>query len=393
MRGRTRVERTSARSRVPTTDRADVDADPHSRGRPSATSGCARSCATRCCGDVRGGGRGGAVDRAGQVRQREACGARAGGEDLGEHRDGGLPRGRRADVEADRGVQPGQLVVGDPALDQLRDAAVLRPSRPHRAHVPGAGPQRGEHQVGVEPVVVRHHADDVARAETLLREVPDGPVDDDLVGPRVAARGGEHRPGVAHRDAVAHRPRHDGQRRGELERAVDDHPGRGRRDLDEHLDAAVGTLDADDAGPVRDGHPVGQRTVERGHEHGLVAAGRRGEHGHVGRAELARVHAQDAAAGQADGERVLVGDAVLLHAGRRAVEHRGAQVVQGSLDAPAGDAAERGAGVVHGHRRADDGGRAAGHRHDRGDGDPVAGGQRGQQASGDLEHGGHLPGR
>ena len=230
--------------------------------------------------------------------------------------------------------------------------AVLRPARPHRAHVPGPGAQRGEHQVGVEPVVVRHHADHVARTEPLLREVPDGPVDDDLVGPRVAARGGEHGAGVAHRHAVARRPGPRRQRGGELERPVDDHPRRGRRHLDEHLDAAVGTHDPHEAGAVEHGHPVGQRTVERGHQDGVVAARRRGQHGHVGRTELARVHPQHAAAGQADGERVLVGHAVLLHAGRGALEHRGAQLVQGTLDAPAGDAPEGRARVVDRHRRA-----------------------------------------
>ena len=334
---------------------------------------------------------GGAVDRACQVGQREARRARARGQHLREHRHRGLPRRRRADVQPDRCAQAGQLGVGGPPLDEFRDAPVLCPSRPHSAHIPSAGPQRGEHQVGVEPVVVRHHAHDVTDAQPLLCEVSDGPVDDDLVGSRVPTRGGEHRAGVAHRDPVASRPCHHGQRGGELERTVDDHPGRGRRDLDEHLDAAVGTHDAHEAGAVDPRHRVGKRTVQRRHEHRLVTARCCRQHRHVRRAELTRVHAQHATAGQAGSERVVVGDAVLLDAGRCSVEHRGAQVVQGALDAPAGHAPQGRARVVHRHRRADDGRRAPGHRHDRGDRDPVAVGERGQQALRDLEHGGHLP--
>ena len=265
-------------------DRSGTSADRASR-RPIVRTSPALACrgvraAATECSDVAGVGSGcggGAVDRAGQVRQREARGARAGGQDLREHRDGGLAGGRRADVEADRRVQPGQLVVGrPPARPAPRSggpACVATPSRPRTRPRTAARRGPGRRRTGRRAPSRRRRRE---RRAQLLREVPDGPVDDDLVGPRVAARRGEHGPGVAHRDAVARRPapRRPGRRRTRARRR---RPcGRGRRDLDEHLDAAVGTLRPRRcrSGPGT-GTSVGQRTVERRHEHGRRRRGPR----------------------------------------------------------------------------------------------------------------------
>ncbi len=337
-------------------------------------------------------GPGGAVDRACEGGQGVGRRRGAGGQDLCEDRDRRLRRGRGADVEADRGAQPGQLRGRGSPLRQLGDAAVLGASRAHRPHVAGPGAQRGQHQVGVEPVVVRHDADGVARPQHLALQVSHGPLDDDLVGPRVATRRGQHRPRVAHRHAEPDQAGGGRERGGELEPAVDEQARRGRGDLDEDLDRAVGTHDPHEAGPVGRRDLVGRRSVERCQRPHLVAARRCRQHGHVRRAELTRVHPQDPAAGQADRERVLVGHAVLRQPRCRAGEDPGAQLVQGALDAAARDAAHGRTRVVDGHRGADDGRRAAGHRHHGGHGDPVAVGQQGQQPVGDLEHV-HLPRR
>ena len=64
-------------------------------------------------------------------------------------------------------------------------------------------------------------------------EQPVGPVDDDLVGQREAALGGEHLAGVAHRDPVAEHLGHPDQRGGEVDGAEDQHAGRRGERLDE----------------------------------------------------------------------------------------------------------------------------------------------------------------
>ena len=69
-------------------------------------------------------------------------------------------------------------------------------------------------------------------APTWLEEAV-GPVDDDLVGQREAGLGGEHLPGVAHGDVVAEHLGDPDQRGGEVDRAEDEHPRRRGERLDE----------------------------------------------------------------------------------------------------------------------------------------------------------------
>ena len=86
--------------------------------------------------------------------------------------------------------------------------------------------------------VVGQHADGVGhpqwRTDPLQQAV--GPVDDDLVGHREAALGGEHLPGVAHGDVEAEELRRGRQGGGEVDGAEDQHPGRQGEGLDEDVD-------------------------------------------------------------------------------------------------------------------------------------------------------------
>ena len=74
--------------------------------------------------------------------------------------------------------------------------------------------------------------------------------------------------------------------------------------------------------------------------------------GNVSRDDLLDVHVQDAAAGEADGERVVVGDAVPLEDRRAGVDDLLAELVDRALDAAAGDRADGGAVGADQHRGA-----------------------------------------
>ena len=129
---------------------------------------------------------------------------------------------------------------------------------------PAPRAQGGQHQLGVVPLVVRHHARPRrARPSDSDAEVPDRPVDDHLVGPRVPTRRRQHGARVAHRDAVPDGPRGGRERGGELERAVDHHAGGRGGDLDEHLDPAVRPGEPHDArcGVGQPGRRAARRTA------------------------------------------------------------------------------------------------------------------------------------
>jgi hypothetical protein len=111
---------------------------------------------------------------------------------------------------------------------------------------------------------------------------PVGPVDDHVVGQREAPLGGEHRPGVAHRDAVPEHLGHPHQGRGEVDRPEDQHP-RGRHErLDEDGHVVLAGLAV---GPVATHARGAGRQLADGvaaHHPGEVGVGERAGHGAVG---------------------------------------------------------------------------------------------------------------
>ena len=88
------------------------------------------------------------------------------------------------------------------------------------------------------------HADGVAGPELrpdLLQETV-GPVHDDLIGVREPLFGSEDGAGVAHRDPIAEDLGHPGEGRSEVDRAEDQHAGRRGERLDEDRDLVLAGL-------------------------------------------------------------------------------------------------------------------------------------------------------
>jgi hypothetical protein len=229
----------------------------------------------------------------------------------------------------------------------------------------------------------------------LPAQVPVRPVDDHLVGVGEAAGGGEHRPGVADGHPVPEERSDARDGGGEVDRPEHDHAGAGGVGGDEQRQVVAAAL------PVA---AVAQGTAAAGGEQaaGVVGGGRvqpfdaqraggavgphdqppaqpvgvaadAGEHGHRGTGpdrgghltefgEGVAVdpfdeHVDDAAAGQPDGERVVVADPV-------APQHRGTgggdllgQLVHRAFHAAAGHAAHGRAVRADEHRGAGRAGR------------------------------------
>ena len=192
---------------------------------------------------------------------------------------------------------------------------------------------------------------------SLRRQVAVRPLDDDLVGLGEARAGGEDGPGVAHGDVVAEERAVLGDRGGEVDRAEDQHPRWGANG-DEHLHAlaaalAVGTVGqglvrppassprasswtassarAEPSDPVgsvgSDDHAASEprgsgcsMTVATATGRAGIASTTASSCGKVLRDNVLDVHVEDAAAGQPDGEGVVVGDAVALEAGYAGLE-------------------------------------------------------------------------
>ncbi len=152
----------------------------------------------------------------------------------------------RADVEADRRVQPGQLGFGQPAFAQPLQALGVSAPAAHRTDVTGIAPQGHLEQRHVELLVVREHADHRARVDRpggdAAGQVAMRPLDDDLVGIGKAALGGEQRAGVADRHPVAEEDADPGHGGGEIDRAEDQHPGRRGVGGDEDCHVVLATL-------------------------------------------------------------------------------------------------------------------------------------------------------
>jgi drug/metabolite transporter (DMT)-like permease len=170
----------------------------------------------------------GGVDRAGRAGQAGAGAAPAQGDDLGPDADRGLLGRAGAQIQADRGGQPGQLGVGGAGLAEPGQPVVVGAPGTHRPHVrAGQSQSRDEHR-DVELGVVGEHTEDGPSVDPagcrLGGQVAVGPVDDHLVGGREAGRRREHRPCVADRDPVAEERPDPGYGRGVVGRPEDEHP-------------------------------------------------------------------------------------------------------------------------------------------------------------------------
>ena len=218
------------------------------------------------------------------------------------------------------------------------------------------------------------------------------PLDDDLVGVREPGAVAKTGAGVADRDPVAEEATDPGDGGGEVDRAEDEHPRRRRERLDEHVELVAAALAvgavvqgrgaagveqaarrrraprrraaASRALPVDPVRPHDERGVPRrsgGPQTTVatatgcsvpIAAATSPSSGNVSPVHLLDEHVDDPAAGQADGERVVVADAVALQHRTAVREDLLAELVDRALDAAAGDAADRLAVRADQHRRA-----------------------------------------
>ncbi|CAO0831978.1 hypothetical protein SMICM17S_04095 [Streptomyces microflavus] len=326
-------------------------------------------------------------------------------------------------------MQPGQFAVGEADLAQPVVALQVGAARAHRADVGDREAQCGLQQRHVELGVVGEDAEHRTGVGGGPREVAVGPVDDDLVGLGEACGGGEDGPGVADGDPVAEELPGPDQRGGEVDGAEDDHAGRGHAGLDQELDrpAAAGPFRADGERPgaarvqegagLGRGGPVERRVAaepalvtpvgpdqERESEQLLGALGdprqgrrrplcggreRCGEHrpGGIVRPNRCDQDVDDAAAGQADREGVLVAVAEALADGPAVIEGLPAQFVDRALHTSAGDRADGRAVAVDGEGGTRLAGRAAADRHHGGDGELASLRDPPVQLFGDVQHG------
>ena len=230
----------------------------------------------------------------------------------------------------------------------------------------------------------------ISPASLLRGQVAVGPLDDDLVGGREPRSRREHRPGVTHGDPVAEQRALPREGRREVDRTEYQHPRprrvAGHEDLHaraaalavgaigEHLAAARGQQARGVVGDGGIGALRAERPVSRvGSDHEPAAHPRRVDmrdhggdrdrpvlgdvvgHGLQLRKRRARDRfdedVDDAAAGEPDGECVVVGDSVPLEP-RRAVGHNViGQFVDRALDAAARHRPAHRAVRRHHHRR------------------------------------------
>ena len=249
----------------------------------------------------------------------------------------------------------------------------------HRADVAGRGAQRHLQQRDIELGIVGQHTDNRALVHVGPGQITVRPLHDDLVRVAEPGRGGEHAARVAHGDAVPHKladPRHRGR---EVDRAEHHHPRWWRERVHEHGQLVVapltlGAVAADGRLPLsehaagvivhRGVQPVARAQAARrravrvddparadragaadhgGDGHGLVAlhGGRQvPQLGEQLAADRLDEHVQDAAAGQAHREGVVVTDPVGLQDGLAGRSDLAAQLVDGALDAAARHAAD-----------------------------------------------------
>ena len=311
--------------------------------------------------------------------ERAARSAPAELDQLGGDRDRRLLGSAGPQVQADRGAQPGKLGLGEPGLPEPGEPVLVRPAAAHGADVAGRGAQRHLQQRNVELRIVGQHADHGALVDIRAGQVTVRPFHDDLVGVTEPRRGGEDAARVAYGHAVAEELPDPGDRGGEVDRAEDQHPRRRRERVDEHRQLIVAALalravaahgrlalgqhaphvvvgrgvqpvaraEAARGGPVRVDDAPGPDDAgpadHGGDRHRLLALHRGGQVTQLGEqltADRLDEHVQDAAAGQADREGVVVADPVGLQGRPAARDDLAAQLVHGALDTPARHAAD-----------------------------------------------------
>src|SRR6516165_9898836 len=146
---------------------------------------------------------GSTVDPAGGVGERAAGPAPAKLDQLGGHRDRRLLRGPGAEVQPDRGPEPGQFRLAEPGLTQPGEPILVGPPAAHGPDVAGRGAQCDLEHRHVELGVVGEDADHRALVDRRAGQVAMRPLHDDLVRVGEPGVGCEHRPGIAHGDVVA----------------------------------------------------------------------------------------------------------------------------------------------------------------------------------------------
>src|SRR3954465_7028017 len=300
-----------------------------------------------------------------RVLQPSAGATRARGEDLAEHRDGGLRRRVRADVEPRRPGDPIELVVGDSLLAQEAAAALLVAPRADPPDVEGIAREGGADQRQVELVVVREH--DHRGAEVGL----DGshrlvrPGHEQLVGARDPVGRGEARSRIGHDGLPAEQLRRATQRLGRVDRPVDEEAS--RRGLDVREDGAILELEHVAAGAAAR-LLLELRVVEPLAD--TLAGDDRQRHIRPLRLrELLDEDVDLTAARKADPKRHLVRDSVGDEARLAACEHLLCSKDDVALDAAARDGAGELAALAHRELRPDRPRRRAAGGDDSGDGD------------------------
>ena len=121
-------------------------------------------------------------------------------------------------------------------LDQAFQTFGAGATATHRSEVADLGVERSHDRGHVELVIVGEHAHRIARAESIADALEEtmGPVDHDLIGVGEPSHGGEHLARVADGDVVAEHLGHAHERAGEVDRTEHEHAGRRRERLDEH---------------------------------------------------------------------------------------------------------------------------------------------------------------
>ena len=265
-------------------------------------------------------------------------------------------------------MDAGHLLVGDALGAQPLGAVGVRALRAHRADVAGVRLQRGLERRDVELVVVGEDADGGSLVHVRAREELVGPLDDQLVHVGEALARDELGARVADGHPVAEEAAHLGDRGGVVDGAEDVHvrPGREGRDEElplgrvddprlpagEELRRGAAVVGADE--PLRADVLAGDPDLERDRPFLPHRLHDRDDDLWV---EPVDEDVDGAAAGEADLERLLVGDPVGLQPGLAAREHLARLAVDGGLDAAAGHRADhvapvrdrqRGAGIARG---------------------------------------------
>ena len=175
-------------------------------------------------------------------------------DDLGEDRQCCLLRADCPEVEAQRGGDPLEILVGEPELEQPLATDGLRAPGAHRADEPRGRAQRDLQGRVVELRIVGQHRDRGGRidpadpGERLL-----GPGRDHLLGIGEPLGRGKSGPRVDHVRPPAGIARQRAQGRRDIDRTEQDQPRGRAHDVDEQGAAALGALGPNQLGRGRRG--------------------------------------------------------------------------------------------------------------------------------------------